>query len=197
MITRQAVNQIAENFWWRKFLARLTEFRWNIRAKGLAKKFSPLIPKGSRVLDIGSGTGNVAKEISLRTGAKFTLIDVVDWNIADMPFAVFDGENIPFGDKEFDIALLFDVLHHSEKEELLIKEAMRVAKKVIILEETHENIFVNFWANITDNFQWILFGMPWALHSRSQKQWEDFLSKFCDNIQSKKESFGHAIFIME
>ncbi len=197
MITRQAANQIAENFWWRKFFARATEFRWQMRAKKIAENMRGFIPANSNVLDIGSGSGNVAKEISLKTGANLTLLDVIDWNITDLPFALFNGTRIPFSDKKFDIALLFDVVHHSENEEILIKEAMRVAKKVIVLEEIHNNVFLKVWANIMDNFQWIMFGMPLAFHSKSEKQWKYFLGKFCKSIQSKRESFGHAIFIME
>lgn len=197
MIARQKINQIAEYFWWRKTFARLTEFRWQMRAEKIAENISSLISADSSVLDIGSGSGNVAKEISLKTGAKFTLLDVIDWNVTDLPFILFNGKKIPFKDKEFDFALLMDVLHHSEDEELLIKEAIRVAKKIIILEEVHENIFMKIWANVIDNFQWFLFGMPLAFHSRSEKQWKKFLGNFCKNIQSKKESFGHAIFVME
>lgn len=197
MTTRQAANQIAENFWWRRFFARLTEFRWKMRARKIANNMTGFIPAKSRVLDIGSGSGNVAKEISLKTGANLILLDVIDWNITDLPFSLFNGEKIPFKDKEFDIALLFDVIHHSENEETLIKEALRTAKKVIVLEEIHDNFLLKIWANIMDNFQWIMFGMPLAFHSRSEKQWKDFLGKFCKNIQVKRESFGHAIFILE
>lgn len=197
MIARQKMNRIAEFFWWRRFFARLTEFRWKRRAKKIAENIVPHIPEGSRILDIGSGSGNVAKEISLRIRADFTLLDVIDWNIIDLPFVLFDGKKIPFKDKEFDIALLIDVLHHGENEGLLVKEAMRVARKVVVLEESHENIFVKIWANVMDNFQWILFGMPLAFHSRSERQWKDFLGNFCGNIRSEKESFGHAIFVME
>ncbi|MDO8686734.1 MAG: methyltransferase domain-containing protein [Candidatus Berkelbacteria bacterium] len=197
MLTRQQANQIAENFWWRKGVARITEFRWSMRAKGIAKQFALFIPENSKVLDIGGGTGSIAKELSRITRADFTLLDVVDWNISDLPLVLFDGENIPFSDKEFDIALLLDVLHHSEKEEAVISEAMRVAKKVIVLEEVHENRFMDIWANISDNFQWILFGMPWALHHRNEKEWVAFLKRFCSKIRHEKESFGHAIFTME
>ncbi|MDO8436516.1 MAG: methyltransferase domain-containing protein, partial [bacterium] len=196
MLTRQKANQIAENFWWRKGVTRLTEFRWNIRAKGVAKWLAPFIPADSRVLDIGSGSGNIAKELSRLTFSDFTILDVVDWNITDLPLVLFDGENIPFDDKEFDVALLLDVLHHSEKEDAVIFEAMRVAKKVIVLEEIHENRYMNIWANISDNFQWFLYGMPVAAHHRNKEQWIAFLKRFCVKIRYEKEGFGHAIFIM-
>lgn len=175
----------------------MTSPRWIWRAKNIAKKLAPYIPENGKVLDIGSGSGNNAEALAALVKADFTLIDVVDWNISDLPFMLFDGENIPFKDKEFDIAFLLDVLHHSENEEALIKEAMRVVKKVVVLEEVHENKYMDIWANISDNFQWIIFGMPLGLHHRNKKEWMDFLGKFCSKIEYKKESFGHAIFVME
>lgn len=197
MLTRQRANQIANCFKWRKGMTRLTKFRWNMRAKRLAARFAKYIPENSRVLDIGSGSGNIAKELSRRTNADFTLLDVIDWNIVDLPFMLFDGENIPFQDKEFDVALLIDTLHHSEKEGVLLEEVMRVAKKVIVLEEVHENRYMNIWANISDNFQWFLYGMPVGVHQRNKNQWIAFLQRFCSEVRCEKESFGHAIFIME
>ncbi|MDO8633096.1 MAG: class I SAM-dependent methyltransferase [Candidatus Wildermuthbacteria bacterium] len=195
MINRKTVNEIALRFTWRKPVAKLLDFWWKMRSKRLAKHLLPYIPKGAHVLDIGSGSGILAKEISLY--AEVQLLDVIDWNITDLPLVLFDGKRIPYADKQFDIALLVDVLHHSENEEELLREAHRVAKKVVVLEEAHDSKYMKIWANINDNLQWLLYGMPLGLHHRSKERWSAFLGGFCSEVQCHTEYFGHAIYTME
>jgi hypothetical protein len=53
----------------------------------------------------------------------------------------FDGKVIPFKNKEFNIAFLVDVLHHSENVHVLLEEAKRVADFVIIKEHYEYGFF--------------------------------------------------------
>ncbi|OHA64425.1 MAG: hypothetical protein A2842_00875 [Candidatus Wildermuthbacteria bacterium RIFCSPHIGHO2_01_FULL_48_25] len=194
-MNRKTANEIALRFTWRKPVARFLDFWWKMRSKRLAKLLLPHIPKGSYVLDIGSGSGILAKEIS--SYARVQLLDVIDWNVTDLPLVLFDGKHIPHGDKQFDVALLVDVLHHSENEEELLREANRVAKKVVVLEEAHDSAYMKLWANINDNLQWLLYGMPLGLHHRSKEKWSSFLGGFCSKVQCHSEYFSHAVYVME
>lgn len=63
------------------------------------------------------------------------LIDTIDSNITSLPFKRFSGREIPFPDKSFDYTLLITVLHHSETPLELLKEAKRVTRKRIIVNE--------------------------------------------------------------
>lgn len=195
MVSKKTANKIALKFTWRKPVAHLFDFWWRIRSKRLAKYVLSYIHKGASVLDIGCGSGILAETISSHASVK--LLDVIDWNITNLPLVLFDGRHIPYQDKEFDIALLVDVLHHAEGEEGLLAEANRVAKKVVVLEEVHEHNHMNILANINDNLQWLLYGMPLGVHHRSKEQWTSFLGRFCSRAQCETEYFGHAVYTMQ
>ena len=104
-------------------------------------RIEALVPQGStKCLDIGCGDMTIAEAIhdhSSRTD--WRCIDVHPlpsglsndsrWN----KYLAFDGQNIPFGDREFDVAVLCDVLHHTpETAARLLGEAARVARHVIV-----------------------------------------------------------------
>ena len=172
------------HFVWRKPLAKIFSFWWNVHSKRLANSLLPLIHGGATVLDIGAGSGVIAKELSLR--ADVTLLDVIDWNITGLPLILFDGVHFPFDNKKFDVGLLVDVLHHVEQEDTLIQEAMRVCHKVLVVEEVHEHKLMNILENVKDNFQYLLYGMSIGVHHRTQDQWASFLKNFCSSVQCKK-----------
>ena len=126
-----------------KQIATLLRPFWSIRARNIANRIFPHIPPDSHILDIGAGNGLIARELVKRGHRAVTLLDVIDWNISPLPLALFDGIHIPFPAKHFDIAILVDVIHHSQDEKTLVAEAARVAKSVLIVEETHERKWKN------------------------------------------------------
>jgi 2-polyprenyl-3-methyl-5-hydroxy-6-metoxy-1,4-benzoquinol methylase len=199
-ITRRLINKTSYFFKWRKITSRLLRFLGYRRVKEIVENISPYIPVKAQVIDIGTGNGLVAEKISQKKDAKVTLIDVVDLNISRFPVKIFNGKLIPFEDKRFDIALLIDVIHHAEDEKALIKEAFRVAKKIIISEEVHRDRIKNFLTNIGDNIQIILYGMPLGIHSRDKKDWLDFLKNFSPKVKwvgDYKDPNPHALFVAD
>jgi SAM-dependent methyltransferase len=194
MERRRELNKILKYFWWRGFTARIAKKFWELRAQKTAKHLILDIPDGSKVLDIGGGSGMIAEELFKMGRKNITLLDVFDWNVSKIPLVIFDGKRIPFSDKEFDVALLIDVVHHSEDEEQLVSEALRVAKKVIVSEETHGGR-VNFFVNISDNIQYFLYGMPLGLHCRNHTDWLVFFKKLSPVVSCGKKYFNHSIFI--
>lgn len=91
------------------------------------------------ILDIGFGRGAMTHLLT-ENNHTVTGIDVVDLSIySDLKAILYDGEKIPFKDKSFDVALLIKVLHHCRKQEKVLSEAVRVAKRVIVIEDVHRN----------------------------------------------------------
>ena len=88
------------------------------------------------VLDIGTGSS-----ISIHFFAKkfpdieFTTADIADMRQEkELPFVLYDGIRLPFEDKSFDVAVLNEVLHHTEDPEPVLREAKRVGNVVFIVE---------------------------------------------------------------
>ena len=106
------------------------------RIKVLANSIAEFLPPNAKVLDIGCGSGTLAKAVmALRPDVSFEGIDVLVRPNTDIPVKEFDGETIPYGDKAFDIALFVDVLHHTDAPERLIGEAKRVAKAGVVIKD--------------------------------------------------------------
>jgi SAM-dependent methyltransferase len=89
----------------------------------------------AKILDIGMGSGYLAKKIQVKKQANITGIDVADLSKVNIPNIIFDGVKISFPDTNFDIGILAFVLHHAQDQIVLIKEAKRTCKKLIILED--------------------------------------------------------------
>ena len=53
------------------------------------------ITEGSRVLDIGAGTGWVAQRLRERKACEVQLVDVVDRNETTLPLQLYDGRKLP------------------------------------------------------------------------------------------------------
>lgn len=147
-------------------------------AKKNIERITPFVSKGDRILDIGSGYGKQAHMLKEATGCDVTAIDVVDYNRFDVPFKEFDGVHVPFEDSSFDVSYLAFVLHHAEKPIDLLRDALRVTKRtVLIFEDTPRNAFD--WA--LDGFHGKSFNWYYKLSNptvfRTQVQWEKIFSK--------------------
>jgi SAM-dependent methyltransferase len=106
------------------------------RIEVLTRTLADFIPANARVLDIGCGSGTLAKRImALRPDISIEGIDVLVRPGTEIPVTQFDGDNIPWEDGHFDIALFVDVLHHTEAPARLLAEAKRVSRGGIVIKD--------------------------------------------------------------
>jgi len=96
----------------------------------IRETFAPL--SGKRILDIGCGSGTLAKRLS-ENGAAVTGIDpglaALEQARTAVPAARFErasGEALPFPDASFDGAVLLNALHHVPEPAAALVEAARV-----------------------------------------------------------------------
>lgn len=97
------------------------------------------LTEAKSVIDVGCGGGEFSEWL-MQQGYKTTSIDVKNKSrTKSINPIIYNGTNIPYADNSFDLALLFTVLHHTPNPELVIKEVLRVAKRVIIIEDVFAN----------------------------------------------------------
>jgi hypothetical protein len=116
------------------------ERRVGVLADRIALHVESLVPRGrARCLDVGGGDMTLADAVHARAPR-------TDWRCIDVhdapsdlhddrsgEYRAFDGCTLPYGEREFDIALLCDVLSHTpENAAQLLAEAGRVAQRVLV-----------------------------------------------------------------
>ncbi|MBC8045848.1 MAG: methyltransferase domain-containing protein, partial [Fimbriimonadaceae bacterium] len=111
------------------------------------KKIKPILlhlPKNENILDIGSGNGLVTFLLR-KKGFNVTPLDIHEGHYNDtVKPIVYDGKKIPFADKSFHTGIILTVLHHTEKPEIVLQEAVRVCKYLIVMEDIYENSFQKY-----------------------------------------------------
>ncbi len=106
------------------------------RVRVLAERLAALIPHGASVLDVGCGSGDVARAIiARRSDLRFEGLDVLVRPTTHFPVRSYDGLTIPHDDGSFDTVLLVDVLHHADDPLALLREACRVARACVVIKD--------------------------------------------------------------
>ena len=99
---------------------------------------------GRSVVDIGCGDGFCTIRFwdrahpSRMAGVDPTpnAIKVANRNRGDRPieFRLLSDKRVPFDDTSFDVAIVQGAIHHAEDPQLTIRDALRVAREIVILE---------------------------------------------------------------
>lgn len=149
-----------------------------LRENEEGQRIAPHLEAGQTMLDLGAGTGFMARWLQARTGVRPTLCDLVDYSNRDrsLPFIhQTDPRHVPVQDGSFDVVLLMFVFHHMqgwEDQERLLDEAVRIARhRIVIAEDTPTSRFDRacnvFW-------DWVLnlrHGVPTPFTFRSADEW--------------------------
>lgn len=111
------------------------EFSLIYRSKIIIRAYKDWISSSSRVLDIGCGNAVVTEELKKYFRCFIVGTDLLDYRKRDIPFkAIIDKDKLPFKEKEFDISMFNDLLHHCKDWKGMLSEALRVAGRVLIFE---------------------------------------------------------------
>lgn len=156
----------------------------SLRENEVGARVAPHLRAGWEVLDVGSGTGRVARWLAARTGVRPTLTDVVEFGnrVGGFPYVrLEDPLRLPFDDGAFDAVLMLFVLHHVpawEDQERLVAEAARTARRrVVLIEDTPlsraDRLFNVGW-------DWILnlrHGVPKPFTFRTVEGWRSVFAR--------------------
>lgn len=106
------------------------------RIRVLARHIAELLPRGASVLDVGSGDGLLARRVmDQRPDIRVRGVDVLARPTSHIPVELFDGVRLPFGDRDFDVVTMVDVLHHASEQRRLLAEMVRVSRKLLVIKD--------------------------------------------------------------
>jgi SAM-dependent methyltransferase len=143
------------------------------RIRVLVDHIAPQLPAGASVLDIGSGDGKLAALLrAQRPDISVRGVDVLVRDSAAIPTDRFDGLTIDHPDGAFDVALLIDVLHHADDPLALLREAFRVARRVIIKDHTRDGILAEPTLRFMDRVGNVRYGVSLPYNYWSRVEWD-------------------------
>jgi SAM-dependent methyltransferase len=106
------------------------------RVRVLCDHLACFIPEQASVLDVGTGDGLLAS-LLLERRPDLTIegVDVLPRPTSHIPVRFFDGRCLPCASKSFDVVLFVDVLHHTKDPMVLLREAVRVARRALVIKD--------------------------------------------------------------
>lgn len=149
-----------------------------LRENEEGRRVLPWLDRGESMLDLGAGTGFMARYLRARSGVRPTLTDLVPYDNRDrsMPFIrQTDPLQVPVPDASYDVVLMMFVFHHMaryEDQELLLAEAKRVARRRVIVTEDTPGSWLERKVNAA--WDWVLnvrHGVPTPFTFRSTEEW--------------------------
>lgn len=91
------------------------------------------------VLDIGCGSGLLGAAILAHpkcpVGVRVCGLETAKRGNEPIEVIAHAGGPLPFGDDEFDVVILADVLHHEVREDALLAEAARICGRTLIIKD--------------------------------------------------------------
>ncbi|MHC4985339.1 MAG: methyltransferase domain-containing protein [Planctomycetota bacterium] len=107
------------------------------RVRRLTEALAEMLPPDcTTLLDIGCGDGTIAKGVAdRREGLSPFGVDVLARPEVAIPMEVFDGKRLPFDDDHFDAAMIVDVLHHCDDANIMLAEAARVSRRMVLIKD--------------------------------------------------------------
>ena len=157
------------------------------RAERLAELLADVIPQNSSVLDVGSGDGRIDNLLlKQRNDLNLQGVEVSTRTQSGFPVTYFDGVNLPFEQQSFDIVMFVDVLHHTNDPMVLLREAVRVARKAIVLKDhVLQGVLSGTRLKFMDYIGNARHGVALPFNYWTRKQWSEAESRL--GLQQKQE----------
>jgi len=136
------------------------------------------------VLDVGCGDGRLARLIAdKRPDISICGIDVQQREDSAMRVETFDGKSLPYEEDSFDVVMFVDVLHHAEQPMTVLREAVRVARKAILVKDhLAKGVFADLTLQLMDWVGNARHGVSLPYNYWKLARWHDVFEKLRLNI---------------
>lgn len=106
------------------------------------------------------------------------MVDVASYNQSTLPLTLCDSRALAFADASFDYALLSFVLHHSCDPAAILREALRVARAVIVIENDVRGAARQWLTRAIDSYPALRYGTPPCHIAQPRDAWLKLFARF-------------------
>jgi ubiquinone/menaquinone biosynthesis C-methylase UbiE len=156
--------------------------RYSFYKLQLTKLISGLVSRegNCRLLDVGTGDGRLGAIIQkYRSKTKVFGLETFIRESRDpnLELILFDGQHIPCADRSFEVSLLCDVLHHTDKQTELLSEIIRVTRqKIIIKDHLFQSLLERYQLLLLDFLGNLRFGVKVTAQYLNWDKWQRLFS---------------------
>jgi len=167
-------------------------FVFGRRINVIASRIAELLPKDSNVLDVGCGDGQIDQLImQKKPGISICGTDVLVREKTHIQTITFDGSRLPFADNSFDAVVFIDVLHHTEDPLILLCEARRVSKGIVVIKDhVKKGLFDHLILRLMDYVGNAYHGVVLPYNYWTEEQWQDAFKSLGLNVAGLHQSIG-------
>jgi SAM-dependent methyltransferase len=184
-----------------------------LREDEVGRRLARHLEPGMTVLDLGSGTGRMARWLARQVGIRPTLADVTEFDnrVSAGPFLrMEDPFRVPAEDASFDAVMMLFVLHHLERwedQERLLREARRLTRRGILVIEDTPTSKVDRAFNVA--WDWVLnlrHGVPTPFTFRTVDAWREVFEDLDLTVSTVETyrarwptllTYHHSLFVLE
>ena len=144
------------------------------RAEQIFDLIEEFLKREEIILDIGCGSCNII-EVLKESDFNVVALDIKNLSfIEEIKPILYDGKKMPFKDNTFDCSMILTVLHHTDQQKEILKEAIRVTKnRIIVMEDIYTNKMDKFITQFVDSIINLeLKGHPHS--NRTDSEWRLF-----------------------
>lgn len=160
------------------------------RQEVLVKLISLHLTPEARILDVGCGFGHLGKAIMESSSTvRVEGLERAKREGELIPVRAYDGSRMPWVDGTFDIVVLADVLHHELDPDHLLRESVRVSKKLLIVKDHLREGFLA-WPRIS-LLDWAAnapYGVPCTYRYNNLKEWHSTFERLPVQMREERTS---------
>lgn len=161
------------------------------RLRVLVSEILPRLRPGEKVIDVGCGNGTLGAALlsdpRCPQGLSVEGLERVVRGGEPIKVHAYDGKKMPLADKSVDATIVADVLHHEPDPENLLRECVRVSRRLVIIKDhritgpfTRARVCLMDWAANAP------YGVPCLFRYNTLEQWRAEPGKFGASIEHER-----------